>query len=228
INNKPYVLKGWYKGKGKPEKLNQITKEKPNVSYPVSYDDQDDVTVVYDELKLAGNTIQFGFVNEQGNYIPPTSEFNVSTDVGEVTNATYTKLQTVNSTINGNYLSLTIPAYNPTGGIGQGTRYYGSRNSIVTIPKYYKPPTLTPPTNYAGATYPTATGVVDYHDAATYEYLPSRLNLTSVSGSQTNYRLSQVRWQQDDTQTAFSNLYKMNAASTSDTNMGLAEIYATG
>ncbi|EHT2878800.1 WxL domain-containing protein [Enterococcus faecalis] len=228
INNKPYVLKGWYKGKEKPAKLNQITKEKPNISYPVSYDDQDDVTVVYDELKLAGNTIQFGFVNEQGNYIPPTSKFNVSTDIGEVTNATYTKLQTVNSTINGNYLSLTIPAYNPTGGIGQGTEYYGSRNSIVTIPNYYKPPTLTPPSNYAGAAYPTATGVVDYHDAATYAYLPSRLNLTPVSGSQTNYRLPQAIWTDEETKTAFSSLYKMNATSTSDTTMGLAEIYATG
>ncbi|EOB3524547.1 WxL domain-containing protein, partial [Enterococcus faecalis] len=228
INNKPYVLKGWYKGKEKPEKLNQITKEKPNISYPVSYDDQDDVTVVYDELKLAGNTIQFGFVNEQGNYIPPTSKFNVSTDIGEVTNATYAKLQTVNSTINGNYLSLTIPAYNPTGGIGQGTEYYGSRNSIVTIPKYYKPPTLTPPSNYAGAAYPTATGVVDYHDAATYAYLPSRLNLTPVSGSQTNYRLPQAIWTDEETKTAFSSLYKMNATSTSETTMGLAEIYATG
>ncbi|EPI28395.1 WxL domain-containing protein [Enterococcus faecalis] len=228
INNKPYVLKGWYKGKEKPAKLNQITKEKPNVSYPVSYDDQDDVTVVYDELKLAGNTIQFGFVNEQGNYIPPTSKFNVSTDIGEVTNATYAKLQTVNSTINGNYLSLTIPAYNPTGGIGQGTRYYGSRNSIVTIPKYYKPPTLTPPSNYAGAAYPTATGVVNYHDDATYAYLPSRLNLTPVSGSQTNYRLPQAIWTDEETKTAFSSLYKMNATSTSETTMGLAEIYATG
>ncbi|EGO8859433.1 WxL domain-containing protein [Enterococcus faecalis] len=228
INNKPYVLKGWYKGKEKPAKLNQITKEKPNISYPVSYDDQDDVTVVYDELKLAGNTIQFGFVNEQGNYIPPTSKFNVSTDIGEVTNATYTKLQTVNSTVNGNYLSLTIPAYNPTGGIGQGTEYYGSRNSIVTIPKYYKPPTLTPPSNYAGAAYPTATGVVDYHDDATYAYLPSRLNLTPVSGSQTNYRLPQAIWTDEETKTAFSSLYKMNATSTSDTTMGLAEIYATG
>ncbi|EOB3523891.1 WxL domain-containing protein, partial [Enterococcus faecalis] len=228
INNKPYVLKGWYKGKEKPAKLNQITKEKPNISYPVSYDDQDDVTVVYDELKLAGNTIQFGFVNEQGNYIPPTSKFNVSTDIGEVTNAAYTKLQTVNSTINGNYLSLTIPAYNPTGGIGQGNVYYGSRNSIVTIPNYYKPPTLTPPSNYNGTVYPTATGVADYHDAATYAYLPSRLNLTPVSGSQTNYRLPQAIWTDEETKTAFSSLYKMNATSTSDTTMGLAEIYATG
>ncbi|APC56930.1 WxL domain-containing protein [Enterococcus faecalis] len=228
INNKPYVLKGWYKGKEKPAKLNQITKEKPNISYPVSYDDQDDVTVVYDELKLAGNTIQFGFVNEQGNYIPPTSKFNVSTDIGEIIDATYAKLQTVNSTINGNYLSLTIPAYNPTGGIGQGNVYYGSRNSIITIPKYYKPPTLTPPSNYNGTVYPTATGVADYHNDATYEYLPNRLNLTPVSGSQTNYRLSQVRWEQDDTQTAFSSLYKMNSRSASDASMTLAEIYATG
>ena len=26
VNNRPYVLKGWYKGKEKPDKLNEITR----------------------------------------------------------------------------------------------------------------------------------------------------------------------------------------------------------
>ncbi|WP_425535738.1 WxL domain-containing protein [Enterococcus faecalis] len=172
--------------------------------------------------------MQFGFVNEQGNYIPPTSKFNVSTDISEVTDATYAKLQTINSTINGNYLSLTIPAYNPPGGIGQGVMYYGSQNSIVTIPRYYKTPTLTPSSNYKGTDYPTVTGVVDYYNDTTMEYLPDRLTLTPVSGSQTNYRLLQGRWEEDVTQTVFSSLYKMNAKSASDNRMTLGEIYATG
>ncbi|MCO5395485.1 WxL domain-containing protein [Enterococcus faecalis] len=230
INNKPYVLKGWYKGKNKPAKLNQITNDNRHISYPVRYDDQDDVTVVYDELKLGGNTIQFGFVNEQGKYIPPTSKFNVSTDVGVVTNTTFAKLQTVNSSVKGNYLSLTIPAYNPTGGLGQGSVYYGSLNSIVTIPKYYKTPTLTPSSNYQGTAYPTATGVNDYHgNGPINEYLPSRLNLISVSGSQTNYQFTQLVWENEATKTGFSSLYKMNYNSASEkTMMSLAEIYATG
>ncbi|MBO6318465.1 WxL domain-containing protein [Enterococcus faecalis] len=229
INNKPYVLKGWYKGKNKPAKLNQISNDNRNILYPVSYDDQDDVTVVYDELKLGGNTVQFGFVNEQGKYVPPTSNFNVSTDVGVLTNATYTTLQTVNSITKGNYLSLTIPAYNPTGGLGQGDIYYGTLNSIVTIPKYYKTPTLTPSSNYQGTVYPTVTGVIDFHNnSTTNEYLPSRLNVTSVNGSQTNYRLSQLTWSGEETRTSFTSLYKMAYNSMSDTTMSLAEYYATG
>ncbi|EGO2800560.1 WxL domain-containing protein [Enterococcus faecalis] len=229
INNKPYVLKGWYKGKNKPAKLNQISNDNRNISYPVSYDDQDDVTVVYDELKLGGNTVQFGFVNEQGKYVPPSSNFNVSTDVGVLTNATYTTLQTVNSITKGNYLSLTIPAYNPTGGLGQGDIYYGTLNSIVTIPKYYKTPTLTPSSNYQGTVYPTVTGVIDFHNnSTTNEYLPSRLNVTSVNGSQTNYRLSQLTWSGEETRTSFTSLYKMAYNSMSDTTMSLAEYYATG
>ncbi|MGH2208092.1 hypothetical protein, partial [Enterococcus faecalis] len=84
-----------------------------------------------------------------------------------VTDATFAKLQTVNSSVKGNYLSLTIPAYNPTGGIGQGQTYYGTLNSIVTIPKYYNTPTLTPPSNYQGTAYPAATGVWDSHNGVT-------------------------------------------------------------
>ncbi|MBE8842072.1 WxL domain-containing protein [Enterococcus faecalis] len=228
INNKPYVLKGWYKGKDKPAKLNQISADNRNISYPVSYDDQDDVTVVYDELKLGDKTIQFGFVNEQGKYIPPTSNFNVSTDVGVVTNATFAKLQTVNSSVKGNYLSLTVPAYNPTGGLGQGDIYYGTLNSIVTIPKYYKTPTLTPSSHYQGTAYPTVTGVIDFHNSTTNEYLPNRLNLHSVNGSQTNYKVHPVLWENEETKTPFASLYKMSYSSVSDTTMTLVEYYATG
>ncbi|MDV7871566.1 WxL domain-containing protein [Enterococcus faecalis] len=228
INNKPYVLKGWYKGKTKPEKLNQITSDNRNISYPVTYDDQDDVTVVYDEVKLGGNTIQFGFVNEQGKYIPPTSKFNVSTDVGVVTDATFAKLQTVNSSVKGNYLSLTIPAYNPTGGIGQGQTYYGTLNSIVTIPKYYKTPTLTPPSNYQGTAYPAATGVWDSHNGVTNVYSPSRLSLTPESNSQTNYQVREVLWGNEVTKTGFSSLYKMSYNNISETAVALIEYYATG
>ncbi|WP_425250041.1 WxL domain-containing protein [Enterococcus faecalis] len=228
VNNKPYVLKGWYKGKAKPAKLNQISTDKRNISYPVSYDDQDDVTVVYDEIKLGDKTIQFGFVDEQGKYIPPTSKFNVSTDVGVVKDATYTKLQTVNSTVKGNYLSLTIPAYDPTGGLSQGQIYYGTLNSIVTIPKYYKTPTLTPSSNYQGTTYPEVTGVWDFHNGTTNVYSPSRLSLTPVSNSQTNYQVQRVWWANEATKTLFTSLYKMSYNSPSDTAVGLAEYYATG
>lgn len=228
VNNKPYVLKGWYKGKDKPAKLNQISTDKRNISYPVSYDDQDDVTVVYDELKLGGNTIQFGFVDEQGKYIPPTSKFNVSTDVGVLKDTTYAKLQTVNSTTKGNYLSLTIPVYDPTGGLGQGQTYYGTLNSIVTIPKYYKTPTLTPSSNYQGTAYPGVTGVWDFHNGTTNVYSPSRLSLTPVSNSQTNYQVQRVWWANEATKTLFSSLYKMNFNNVSETAVGLAEYYATG
>ncbi|HHX0248125.1 TPA: WxL domain-containing protein [Enterococcus faecalis] len=228
INNKPYILKGWYKGKNKPEKLNQITKDKRTISYPVSYDDQDDVTVVYDELKLGGNTIQFGFVNEQGNYIAPNN-FQIKTDVGKMINQTpYVKEQTVSSIVNGNYLQLIIPSYAPADGIEIGSGSYGSKNSIVTAPRYYKTPTVTPPNTYTGTPYPVATGVYKtYSDDLAFAYEPSRLDLTPVTGSQTDYKIMEVSWTDDESKTTFSSLYKMNYDSASTNTIKLFEVYPT-
>ena len=67
-DGKTYKFKGWYKGKTKPNTL--TTTKTP--SYPVTYDDNDDLNVVYEEIKVfdfPALTYQFGFVDESGKRV---------------------------------------------------------------------------------------------------------------------------------------------------------------
>ncbi|HCQ8775433.1 TPA: WxL domain-containing protein [Enterococcus faecalis] len=67
-DGKTYKFKGWYKGKTKPNTL--TTTKTP--SYPVTYDDNDDLNVVYEEIKVLefpSRTYQFGFVDESGKRV---------------------------------------------------------------------------------------------------------------------------------------------------------------
>ncbi len=67
-NGKTYKFKGWYKGKTKTNTL--ITTKAP--SYAVTYDDNDDLNVVYEEIKVLefpSRTYQFGFVDESGKRV---------------------------------------------------------------------------------------------------------------------------------------------------------------
>ncbi|EOB3524750.1 WxL domain-containing protein, partial [Enterococcus faecalis] len=70
VDGKTYRFKGWYKGKTKPSTL--ATSKTP--SYKVTYDDNDDLNVVYEEIAAYGfpeETFQFGFVNEAGQLVDP-------------------------------------------------------------------------------------------------------------------------------------------------------------
>ncbi|EOZ5826969.1 WxL domain-containing protein [Enterococcus faecalis] len=65
---KTYKFKGWYKGKTKPNTL--TTTKAP--SYAVTYDDNDDLNMVYEEIKVfdfPALTYQFGFVDESGKRV---------------------------------------------------------------------------------------------------------------------------------------------------------------
>ena len=67
-NGKTYQFKGWYKGKTKPNTL--TTTKAP--SYAVTYDDNDDLNVVYEEIEafdFPALTYQFGFVDESGKRV---------------------------------------------------------------------------------------------------------------------------------------------------------------
>ena len=67
-DGKTYQFKGWYKGKTKPNTL--TTTKAP--SYPVTYDDNDDLNVVYEEIEafdFPALTYQFGFVDESGKRV---------------------------------------------------------------------------------------------------------------------------------------------------------------
>ncbi|XCJ20857.1 Hypothetical protein ABNV54_02403 [Enterococcus faecalis] len=65
LNNKAYRFKGWYKGKTKPKGLE--TSRTPE--YDTTFDDNDDLTVVYEEIKYGGNAVTFGFVGEDGQLL---------------------------------------------------------------------------------------------------------------------------------------------------------------
>ncbi|OTP32986.1 hypothetical protein A5824_002286 [Enterococcus faecalis] len=66
--SKTYKFKGWYKGKTKPATL----KTTKTPSYAVTYDDNDDLNVVYEEaVEFPEETYQFGFVNQDGQLVKP-------------------------------------------------------------------------------------------------------------------------------------------------------------
>ena len=62
-NDKAYRFKGWYV-ETQPQNL-QTTRVP---EYDASYDDNDDLTIIYEEIKYGGNTVQFGLV-EKGHLL---------------------------------------------------------------------------------------------------------------------------------------------------------------
>ncbi|HCR3092325.1 WxL domain-containing protein [Enterococcus faecalis] len=70
---KTYKFKGWYKGKTKPNTL--TTTKAP--SYAVTYDDNDDLNVVYEEETVTTlyPSINMNFVNEKGGTFTPALTF---------------------------------------------------------------------------------------------------------------------------------------------------------
>ncbi|MFN6598702.1 WxL domain-containing protein, partial [Enterococcus faecalis] len=72
-NGKTYKFKGWYKGKTKPNTL--TTTKAP--SYAVTYDDNDDLNVVYEEETVTTlyPSMNVNFVDEKGVGFTPTLTF---------------------------------------------------------------------------------------------------------------------------------------------------------
>ncbi|MFX3714209.1 hypothetical protein ACJBRI_10360, partial [Streptococcus suis] len=67
IDSKTYQFQGWYKGKTKPENLEKSV----TPSYDITYDDNDDLTVVYKEVPQKNYT----FEDVNGVEIAPPSDF---------------------------------------------------------------------------------------------------------------------------------------------------------
>ena len=150
-NGKVYKLKGWYKGKTKPATLNT---GKP--TYKVTYNNNDDLNVVYEETskdyKFPSSTVNFQFVNEAGTIISPTP-FTITTDLQQEINSTYTKLGSITGTNSGNTKQVTIPARTIKADVSLGgVNNYGTTNTRITIPKFYENISL-----YTGSTYTQAT-----------------------------------------------------------------------
>ncbi|EGO8248933.1 WxL domain-containing protein [Enterococcus faecalis] len=150
-NGKVYKLKGWYKGNTKPATLNT---GKP--TYKVTYNNNDDLNVVYEETskdyKFPSRTVNFQFVNEAGAILLPTP-FTITTDLQQEINSTYTKLGSITGTNSGNTKQVTIPARTIKADVSLGgVNNYGTTNTRITIPKFYENISL-----YTGSTYTQAT-----------------------------------------------------------------------
>ncbi|MET2368902.1 WxL domain-containing protein [Enterococcus faecalis] len=152
-NGKTYKFKGWYKGKTKPATL----KTTKTPSYAVTYDNNDDLNVVYEvdpakDYKFPSRTVNFQFVNEAGAILLPTP-FTITTDLQQEINSTYTKLGSITGTNSGNTKQVTIPARTIKADVSLGgVNNYGTTNTRITIPKFYENISL-----YTGNAYTQAT-----------------------------------------------------------------------
>ncbi|EQA3584071.1 WxL domain-containing protein [Enterococcus faecalis] len=153
---KTYKFKGWYKGKSKTEPLK--TTKAP--SYGVTYDDNDDLNVVYEETNFPAVTYQFGFVSEAGQLVNPadikiTYDYK-SVDYRRATSAfSYgTIADNQSAPTVGNLKNVTFPETyiaRPTEGGWNGEAY---SNFSIKLPRYYQSLNLYDKTNKINPNYP--------------------------------------------------------------------------
>ena len=151
VGTKTYQFKGWYKGKNKPDTL--TTTKAP--SYPVTYNDDDDLTVVYEEVvmktyNLPAKDVYFGYVDEAGNLLN-TAGFSVEAELGESDETESTVLGKIQGTdeVMSKLKKLSIPGKSYDFPIDK-LKTYGARSVNHTIPKQYKTMSITPLATYTG------------------------------------------------------------------------------
>ncbi|PUA22123.1 hypothetical protein AR684_12730 [Enterococcus faecalis] len=151
VGTKTYQFKGWYKGKNKPDTL--TTTKAP--SYPVTYNDDDDLTVVYEEVvmktyNLPAKDVYFGYVDEVGNLLN-TAGFSVEAELGESDETESTVLGKIQGTdeVMSKLKKLSIPGKSYDFPIDK-LKTYGARSVNHTIPKQYKTMSITPLATYTG------------------------------------------------------------------------------
>ena len=156
---KTYKFKGWYKGKTKPSTL--TTTKAP--SYAVTYDDNDDLNVVYEEVNFPETTYQFGFVNEAGQLVNP-DDINLTYDYKSIV---YRGTGAAGSTVSfgtiannqsgtkvGNLRQVTLPAKNIAQPTVVGWNGEAFANFSINLPKYYKSLNLYDKTGKIDPKYP--------------------------------------------------------------------------
>ncbi|ETU56634.1 hypothetical protein IGM09_002541 [Enterococcus sp. DIV0167] len=152
VGDKTYKFKGWYKGTDKT-----ALKTTKTPSYAVTYDDQDDMTAVYEvdtgkDYNFPSKTVNFQFIDEAGTIISPTP-FTITTDLQQEINSTYTKLGSITGINSGNTKRVTIPAKTIRADVSLGgVNNYGTTNTRITIPKFYENISV-----YTGSAYTQAT-----------------------------------------------------------------------
>ncbi|MFP7307971.1 WxL domain-containing protein, partial [Enterococcus faecalis] len=156
---KTYKFKGWYKGKTKPNTL--TTTKAP--SYAVTYDDNDDLNVVYEEINFPETTYQFGFVNEAGQLVNP-DDISLTYDYKSIV---YRGTGAAGSTVSfgtiannqsgvkvGNLRQVTLPAKNIAQPTVVGWNGEAFANFSINLPKYYKSLNLYDKTGKIDPKYP--------------------------------------------------------------------------
>ncbi|EPI5732237.1 WxL domain-containing protein, partial [Enterococcus faecalis] len=184
-NGKNYKFKGWYKGKTKPATL----KTTKTPSYAVTYDNNDDLNVVYEvdtakDYKFPSRTVNFQFVNEAGAILLPTP-FTITTDLQQEINSTYTKLGSITGTNSGNTKQVTIPAKTIRADVSLGgVNNYGTTNTRITIPKFYENISLYTGNAYTQATFNQYSTVGNTLIGAPHNNAPLYYGLSKVTATQ--------------------------------------------
>ncbi len=140
---KTYKFKGWYKGKTKPATLE--TSKTP--SYAVTYDDNDDLNVVYEEIEafdFPAITYQFGFLDESGKRVD-ASTIGMTYDnwYGEVLGTNVADWKTINiekgqvAPTKNNLKEIVYPAQSLEIMSGRSSQY-SAANLTFALPKYYE------------------------------------------------------------------------------------------
>ncbi|MGH2038441.1 WxL domain-containing protein, partial [Enterococcus faecalis] len=158
-NGKTYKFKGWYKGKTEPNTL--TTTKAP--SYAVTYDDNDDLNVVYEEVNFPETTYQFGFVNEAGQLVNP-EDINLTYDYksivfrgtgGADSTVSFGTIANNQSGVKvGNLRQVTLPAKNIAQPTATGWNGEAFANFSIKLPKYYKSLNLYDKTGKIDPKYP--------------------------------------------------------------------------
>ncbi|EJG4575108.1 WxL domain-containing protein [Enterococcus faecalis] len=145
-NGKTYKFKGWYKGKNKPNTL--TTTKAP--SYVVTYDDNDDLNVVYEEidvLEFPSRIYQFGFVDESGKRVDASTIdltydnwYGIGTEPPNNIPSAWatTKIETgIKANTNNNFKEITYPVhYLETN--GKDAFQFSAANLRYHLPRFYK------------------------------------------------------------------------------------------
>ncbi|NRD99629.1 WxL domain-containing protein [Enterococcus faecalis] len=161
-DGKTYKFKGWYKGKTKPNTL--TTTKAP--SYAVTYNDDDDLNVVYEEIEafdFPETTYQFGFVNEAGQLVNPDN-INLTYDYksivfrgtgGAGSTVSFGTIANNQSGVKvGNLRQVTLPAKNIAQPTATGWNGDAFTNFSIKLPKYYKSLNLYDKTGKIDPKYP--------------------------------------------------------------------------
>ncbi|MBA1327579.1 WxL domain-containing protein [Enterococcus faecalis] len=162
-NGKTYKFKGWYKGKTKP---NTLTATKAP-SYAVTYDDNDDLNVVYEEIEafdFPALTYQFGFVGEDGKLANP-ADINITYDYktsayrgtggGADDTVSFGTIATNQSaTTVCNLKNVTMPATSIARPTETGYNGDAYANFSIKLPRYYQSLNLYDKTGKINPSYP--------------------------------------------------------------------------